>query len=76
MRLMFRHEGTKVGGVDLRRKHWYIAKGFAIGKEDLVRCFGFDLHTERSGHRYWRLDGTDNYPRFRAAVEGLVGKQS
>lgn len=64
--------GRRIGGWECRRHHWYILNPFASSVahyRQILRRHGFE---QQGGHRWWRLRGEANAPRFRQAVEGLT----
>lgn len=67
-----RLDGRRVGGWDCRNRHWYILNPFASSVahyREILRRHGFE---QQGGHRWWRLRGETNAPRFRQAVEELT----
>lgn len=65
----------KVGGLNLRRWHFYISKVFVrnYGSSELLKDHDFALILHSRTHQYWKLDGAERHQLFRAVIEEMTG---
>ena len=69
-------DGTKVGGWNKNRKHWYVSRIIATGHEALMRRHRFKFKDRSADdHGWWQIRGADNAVAFRSVCEALTGER-
>ncbi len=75
LQTMVDFRGQKLGGLNLRGRHFYLSRPFVEGHgtPEMMAAHGFVWRVHNADHQYWRRDGLAHHQDFKAAIEDMTG---